>query len=191
MIKLTYNSQSRIKTTEKQAAPSAQPETETLVETVLSASQVSLAAGASTPSGDGGPPPHQVIKLGIDVHLDRYVVVRQIDGGAPQPPQRFSPRQFLEWAKKQTALAQQVYSCYEAGPFGYRLHRKLKEWGIMGDLRDKRRPTAATACANTWSGWWPKPAWNGFAWKTTTTDRNCRTRKASCTAASSPASACR
>src|SRR5664279_1230026 len=130
MIKLTYNSKSRIKTTEKQAAPSAQPETETLVETVLSASQVSLAAGASPPSGDGGPPPHQVIKLGIDVHLDRYVVVRQIDGGAPQPPQRFSPRQFLEWAKKQRALAPQVYSCYEAGPFGYALHRKLKELGI-------------------------------------------------------------
>jgi hypothetical protein len=44
------------------------------------------------------------------VHLDRYVVVRQIDGGAPQPPQRFSPTQFLEWAKKQTALAQQVFT---------------------------------------------------------------------------------
>ena len=58
------------------------------------------------------------IKLGIDVHLDRYVGVRQIDGGAPQPPQRFSPTQFLEWAKKQRALAKQVYSCYEAGPFG-------------------------------------------------------------------------
>jgi transposase len=130
MIKLTYKNKNRIKTTEKQASPSAQAETETLVETVLSASQASLAAGASAPSSDSGPPPHQVIKLGIDVHLDRYVVVRQIDGGAPQPPQRFSPRQFLEWAKKQTALARQVYSCYEAGPFGYRLHRQLKEWGI-------------------------------------------------------------
>jgi transposase len=75
--------------------------------------------------------PHRVIKLGVDVHLDRYVVVRQIDGGAPQPPQRFSPRQFLEWAKKQTALAKEVYSCYEAGPFGYRLHRKLKESGLI------------------------------------------------------------
>src|SRR5664280_2446898 len=130
MIKLTYNSKGRIKTAEKQTSLSAQPETKTLVEAVLSASQVSLAAGASAPSGASGPPPHQVIKLGIDVHLDRYVVVRQIDGGAPQPPQRFSPTQFLEWAKKQTALAQQVYSCYEAGPFGYRLHRKLKELGI-------------------------------------------------------------
>ena len=130
MIKLTYKSKSRIKTTEKQASPSAQPQTETLVEAVLSASKVSLAAGVTAPSGDSGPPPDQVIKLGIDVHLDRYVVVRQIDGGAPQPPQRFSPAQFLEWARKQTTLARAVYSCYEAGPFGYSLHRKLKDLGI-------------------------------------------------------------
>jgi hypothetical protein len=130
MIKLTYKSKNGIKTAAKQASPSAKPGSQTLVEAVLSAGEVSLAAGASAPSCESGPPPHRVIKLGIDVHLDRYVIVRQIDGGAPQPPQRFSPTQFLEWAKKQTALAQQVYSCYEAGPFGYRLHRKLKELGI-------------------------------------------------------------
>ena len=29
-------------------------------------------------------------------------------------------------------------------------------------------PAATTACANAWSGWWPKPAWNGSASKTTT-----------------------
>ena len=130
MIKQTYKSKNRNKTTEEQALLSVQAETETLVETVLSASKVPLAAAASVPNCESGPRPHLVIKLGIDVHLDRYVVVRQIDGGAPQPPQRFSPGQFLEWAKKQTALAQQVYSCYEAGPFGYSLHRKLKELGI-------------------------------------------------------------
>ena len=72
----------------------------------------------------------KAIKLGIDVHLDRYVVVRQIDGGAPQPPQRFSSSQFLEWAKKQTQLAEKVYSCYEAGPFGYGLHRDLLALGV-------------------------------------------------------------
>jgi len=76
-------------------------------------------------SAESGACAHRAIKLGIDVHLDRSGVVRQIDGGAPQPPQRFSPVEFLEWAKKQTELADQVYSCYEAGPFGYRLHRKL------------------------------------------------------------------
>jgi transposase len=73
---------------------------------------------------------HAVIKLGIDVHADRFVVVRQIDGGAPQPAQRFSPSQFIEWAQKQLTLAERVYSCYEAGPFGYGLHRKLTGLGV-------------------------------------------------------------
>src|SRR6266851_687134 len=33
-------------------------------------------------------PKAKSIKLGIDVHLDRYVAVRIIDGATPQPPQR-------------------------------------------------------------------------------------------------------
>jgi transposase len=37
---------------------------------------------------------------------------------------------FLEWAKAQVGLAEQVYSCYEAGPFGYGLHRKLTALGV-------------------------------------------------------------
>ena len=130
MIKQTNEQKNRTKAAAKQARGSAEKQTETLVEAVASGSKVLLVAGASARSRESGPPPHQLIKLGIDVHLDRYVVVRQIDGAAPQPPQRFSPRQFLEWAKKQTALAKQVYSCYEAGPFGYSLHRKLKDAGI-------------------------------------------------------------
>lgn len=71
------------------------------------------------------------IKLGIDAHVDCYVVVRQIDGNAPQPPQRFTPTEFLTWAQKQTALAEKVFSCYEAGPFGYSLHRSLEKMSIV------------------------------------------------------------
>jgi transposase len=130
MIKLTYEKKNRTKAAAKQALPWVNERTETWVEAVLSAGKLSIATGASTASPDRGPAQHQVIKLGIDVHLDRYVVVRQIGGGAPQPPQRFSPSQFLEWARKQTALAKQVYSCYEAGPFGYSLHRKLVALGV-------------------------------------------------------------
>jgi transposase len=70
------------------------------------------------------------IKLGIDVHLDRYVVVRLIDGGTPQPPQRFGPPEFLLWVAKQITLAEKVFTCYEAGPFGYSLHRKLEKMGV-------------------------------------------------------------
>lgn len=73
----------------------------------------------------------KTIKLGIDVHLDRYVVVRIIDGGTPQPPQRFQPAEFMLWVAKQITLVPRggMFACYEAGPFGYSLHRKLEKMG--------------------------------------------------------------
>jgi hypothetical protein len=37
----------------------------------------------------------QALKLGLDVHVDRYVVVRQMDGNTPQPAQTFTPAAFL------------------------------------------------------------------------------------------------
>ena len=40
------------------------------------------------------------IKLGIDVHQDFYVVVMQVDGTNPKPPQRFEKQAFLHWAAK-------------------------------------------------------------------------------------------
>jgi transposase len=72
----------------------------------------------------------QTIKLGVDVHLGLYVVVRIIDGGTPQPPQRFKPSDFLLWCAKQLTLAEKVFTCYEAGPFGYTLHRRLEKLGV-------------------------------------------------------------
>ena len=70
------------------------------------------------------------IKLGIDVHADSYRVVRQIDDSTPQPAQKFTPDGFLSWAKKQLDQAEEVHSCYEAGPLGYSLHRALEAMGI-------------------------------------------------------------
>lgn len=81
-------------------------------------------ARSATPEGKA-----KTIKLGIDVHLDRYVVVRILDGGTPQPPQRFAPVEFMLWVAKQLTLAEKVFTCYEAGPFGYTLHRKLEKMG--------------------------------------------------------------
>ena len=70
------------------------------------------------------------IKLGIDVHASSYVVVRQVDGQNPQPPQKFTPTEFLDWARSQLTLAGAVHSCYEAGAFGYGLHRQLMALGV-------------------------------------------------------------
>ena len=73
---------------------------------------------------------YQIIKLGLDVHADLIVVVRIIDNSAPQPAQRFTRKQFLEWIQTQRELADAVHSCYEAGPFGFVLHRQLTKLGV-------------------------------------------------------------
>ena len=54
-----------------------------------------------------------------------------VDGTPPQAAQRFTPMAFLDFARKQLALAKKVYSCYEAGPGAYVLHRQLTQLGIV------------------------------------------------------------
>src|SRR5260370_29849870 len=73
---------------------------------------------------------YQPIKLGLDVHADTIVVVRIVENSAPQPAQKFTPAKFLAWVKTQIPLAEVVHSCYEAGPFGYGLHRDLVAFGV-------------------------------------------------------------
>jgi transposase len=73
---------------------------------------------------------YQTLKLGLDVHADTIVVARILDHSAPQPAQKFTPAKFLSWVKTQLSLAENVHSCYEAGPFGYVLHRELVKLGV-------------------------------------------------------------
>jgi transposase len=73
---------------------------------------------------------YRCVKLGLDVHADSIRVVRMIDGATPQPAQKMTPDEFPKWAAKQLTLADRVCSCYEAGPLGYGLHRKLLALGI-------------------------------------------------------------
>jgi len=76
-------------------------------------------------------PKPQTLKLGLDVHAETIVVVRILDHSAPQPAQKFTPAKFLAWIKTQLSLAETVHSCYEAGPFGYGLHRDLVALGVQ------------------------------------------------------------
>jgi transposase len=70
-----------------------------------------------------------ICKLGMDCHAASIVVGRQVEGLQPQPPQKFGVAKFLEWAKEQ-ARKYRIFSCYEAGPTGYWLHRELEKLGI-------------------------------------------------------------
>ena len=87
-------------------------------------------ASETTIASTSGQPQYQQIKLALDVHAASIVVARMVEGAKPQPPQTFKPADFLAWVKKQVALAQEVISCYEAGPTGFWLHRQLTALGI-------------------------------------------------------------
>jgi transposase len=75
--------------------------------------------------------PKPILKVAIDAHATRMVIATQIDGSAPKPPQQFEEAGLLRWLGKKQEEGFQVVSCYEAGPFGYVLHRKLLEMGVQ------------------------------------------------------------
>ncbi|MDR2673356.1 MAG: hypothetical protein LBC18_00405, partial [Opitutaceae bacterium] len=64
------------------------------------------------------------------MHWTQCTVVAQFDGASPRPAQRFTPESFLAWVAAQQTEAHEVHSCYEAGAFGYGLHRRLVALGI-------------------------------------------------------------
>src|SRR5205809_4488493 len=76
-------------------------------------------------------PGKTVIKLGIDVHQEHYVVVVQEGGGNPKPAQRFKKEAFLRWvAKLKQRCGTEIHAVYEACGFGFGLQRQLAALGI-------------------------------------------------------------
>jgi transposase len=71
-----------------------------------------------------------VIKLGIDVHQDFYVVVKQEGGSNPKPAQRFRKEAFLHWAAKLQGQGGEIHAVYEACGFGFGLQRQLTALGV-------------------------------------------------------------
>jgi transposase len=72
----------------------------------------------------------EVIKLGLDIHASKYVVARQVDEAPPQSAQSFDLDGFMRYVGKQLRLGKKVYCCYEAGCFGYWLHRRLEAMAV-------------------------------------------------------------
>ena len=100
-------------------------------------------------------PQNPLLKLALDVHADTIVAAPMWDA-VLKPPRRFSPGGLLEWVQHQQAAGWRMVSCYEAGPFGYTLHRQLTALGVTNlvirprdwDSEHKRVKTDGTdACA--------------------------------------------
>lgn len=72
-----------------------------------------------------------VIKLGIDVHQEFYVVVWQEGGSNPKPAQRFKKEAFVNWAAQlKHKSGAEMHAVYEAWGFGFCLQRPLAAEGI-------------------------------------------------------------
>jgi transposase len=71
-----------------------------------------------------------VVKLTQDVHAHFFVSCLQEEGQQPKTPRKLPPNAHLEWVAQLVAQSEKVYSCYEAGPTGFSLHRQLTKLGV-------------------------------------------------------------
>lgn len=71
-----------------------------------------------------------LIKLSADAHKRQFKICRQVGDQNIQPPQTFKAQEVVQWALEQLEQAERVVFCYEAGPFGYELARKLERGGV-------------------------------------------------------------
>ena len=71
----------------------------------------------------------QIVKFGLDVHAEQITVCRQEEGFC-RSRRRNDWEKALWWIAKQIERGVRVYSCYEAGPCGYGLHRRLTAMGV-------------------------------------------------------------
>lgn len=74
-------------------------------------------------------PSPAVIKLGLDIHSQTYVVVAQHDHASLRPPRRFAPGEFVPWVAELLAAGHAVQVVYEACGFGFGLCRALQKAG--------------------------------------------------------------
>ena len=90
-----------------------------------------------------------IIKLGVDVHQHRTVVVVQEGHATPKPARSFTPEAFLPWVAGLRARGYRVFVVYEACGFGFGLQRRLEALGatcyVVAPCRlDERRERVKT-----------------------------------------------
>jgi transposase len=84
----------------------------------------------NTKDKDGHVSAKNKVKMGIDAHLNNFSVCVIEENGNPKPAQKFNEVGLLKWVAKHCVEGVEVYTCYEAGPMGFELHRKLEALGV-------------------------------------------------------------
>jgi transposase len=92
--------------------------------TVLHSVTAAPAAAKSKVKSSGS-----LLKIGLDIPREKFVVVAQYDHATPRPPQRFAPAELVPWVQARLREGFEVHVVYEACGFGYRLYRALLQAG--------------------------------------------------------------
>jgi transposase len=70
-----------------------------------------------------------LLKIGLDIHREKFVAVAQYDHATPRPPHRFAAAEFVPWVQARLREGFEVHVVYEACGFGYGLYRGLLQAG--------------------------------------------------------------
>jgi transposase len=70
-----------------------------------------------------------MLKLGLDIHREKFVVAAQYDHATPRPPQGFAPAEFVPWVEARLREGFEVHVVYESCGFGFALYRALLQAG--------------------------------------------------------------
>jgi transposase len=70
-----------------------------------------------------------LLKIGLDIHREKFVVVAQYEHATPRPPHRLAPAAFVPWVETCLREGFEVHVVYEACGFGYGLYRSLLKLG--------------------------------------------------------------
>ena len=70
-----------------------------------------------------------MLKLGLDIHREKFVVAAQCDHATPRPPRVFAPAEFVPWVEARLREGFEVHVVYESCGFGFGLYRALLQAG--------------------------------------------------------------
>jgi hypothetical protein len=60
-----------------------------------------------------------LLKLGLDMHRDRFVMVAQYDHATPRAPRGFAPSEFVPWIEARLREGFEVRAVDESCGFGF------------------------------------------------------------------------
>jgi transposase len=70
-----------------------------------------------------------LLKIGLDIHREKFVMVAQYEQATPRPPHRCACAEFVLWVEARLGEGCEVHVVYEACGFGYGLYRSLLKLG--------------------------------------------------------------